>query len=581
MAQLVERHVPRPVRLVGRDRAQQTGPQRHPQHALLRHQRVGKTQGLGVGHPRARVLGGIEERIGHHLGRAEGEHGPAQRPPPRLQRRESARAGGRRHDPSQSGVPVVARELLDQVDLGGAVGAPRRDRDRQPRPRAPHREADAPERRADRRDPHRGAEDPPDLRGPQRGARGARQVRRARVGRARVHHEPGARLAEDGGEPRDRVVDAHRVDAALEARRGLGAQRHPLTRAADARGREPRRLERDLGRRVGDLAIAAAHHAGDADRHVGAVADEQVVLGARAGRAVEGGHRLAVAREADAESPREPRRVVGVGRLVGLEHHEVGGVHHVVDRPHARVREATLEVRGRRSHHHARHHAHVESRAAPTIDDPHGQGAPRAAPGPIARRRGEPHAQVGREVPRDAQVARGVGAVARDVEVEHDVRPDAECRERVAPRAQARGQDRDAPAVGTETELGGRAEHALGRDAEDLAPRDGPAVGHGRAEGREGHEIARRHVERPAPHVALAVARVDPHALDAVRLRVALRAQHAGDDHARHRCAHVRHVLDREAEGRHRLREALGRARRTRDGAELVEPGAQDLHGAT
>ena len=54
-----------------------------------------------------------------------------------------------------------------------------------------------------------------------------------------------------------------RVDALLPAVRGLAAQAEPLGRAQDADRLEVRRLEQDVGRRLGDLGLEAAHDPGD------------------------------------------------------------------------------------------------------------------------------------------------------------------------------------------------------------------------------------------------------------------------------------------------------------------------------
>ena len=84
------------------------------------------------------------------------------------------------------------------------------------------------------------------------------------------------------------------------------------------------------------------------------VADQQVVGGERALDSVERDHRLAFGREADAEAPAAERvEVVGVVRLVELEHHVVADVDDVVDRAHAGCREAAGDPVGRRGDVHA------------------------------------------------------------------------------------------------------------------------------------------------------------------------------------------------------------------------------------
>ena len=66
-----------------------------------------------------------------------------------------------------------------------------------------------------------------------------------------------------------------------------------------------------------------------------------------------------------------------------------------------------------------------------------------------------------------------------------------------------------------------------------------------------GIDVAGRHVERAAPHVALdAVAGVDEHPVDLGRVGVALGAQHSRGDDAAHGGAHtVRHPRPRGRDG--------------------------------
>ena len=71
--------------------------------------------------------------------------------------------------------------------------------------------------------------------------------------------------------------------------------------------------------------------------------------------------------------------------------------------------------------------------------------------------------------------------------------------------------------VVAEAELARRAEHPVGPDAGHLAAADLHPVGHGRADGGQGHEVASRHVERAAADLQrLAVAGVDDDLVDLV-----------------------------------------------------------------
>ena len=152
------------------------------------------------------------------------------------------------------------------------------------------------------------------------------------------------------------AVDPVRIDAALEARRRLASAARAAPRCGDAVGLE-----------VGDSSTmsvvasvtsvsSAAHDPGDADRAVVGVADQQVVGGERALDAVERRHRLAVVGEAHAEAAAAERvEVERVVRLVELEHHVVGDVDDVADRPHPGARSAAAAIHcGRRAERDAR-----------------------------------------------------------------------------------------------------------------------------------------------------------------------------------------------------------------------------------
>ena len=67
-----------------------------------------------------------------------------------------------------------------------------------------------------------------------------------------------------------------RVDTALEACRGLGAQRQALTGEADAIGGKPGCLECDLGAAAADLGVLATHDPGNANGTIVAVTNQQV-----------------------------------------------------------------------------------------------------------------------------------------------------------------------------------------------------------------------------------------------------------------------------------------------------------------
>jgi hypothetical protein len=113
------------------------------------------------------------------------------------------------------------------------------------------------------------------------------------------------------GEHRGRLCRI-RVDTLLPLVRALGAQREALRRAKDADRLEVRRLEQDLGRRVGDLGLEPAHDRSERDRLL-PVRDQQVAREELTQRAVERAERLSLARSAHHDpSAGQQRAVEGV-----------------------------------------------------------------------------------------------------------------------------------------------------------------------------------------------------------------------------------------------------------------------------
>ncbi len=119
-----------------------------------------------------------------------------------------------------------------------------------------------------------------------------------------------------------------------------------------------------------DLGVEAAHDAADADRDVVGVADQQIARGERAVLAVEGHQVLAVGRQADAEPTTAERvEVVGVVRLVQLEHHVVADVDDVADRAHPGGGEPALHPLGRLADLDAGDHRRRETGATVAVDE--------------------------------------------------------------------------------------------------------------------------------------------------------------------------------------------------------------------
>ena len=187
---------------------------------------------------------------------------------------------------------------------------------------------------------------------PRRRAGPARRRRRRLGGDVdRPRHQ--LRPAELDHQPRGDPLGPHAelgVELLLEARGGLRAQAEQARGAEDVGPVPVRDLEQDPGRRLGDLGDLAAHDPGDPRGPV-LVADQ---------------HRLGV--EAPLDSPsrvvivspssaartvsaavRHPVEVEGVQRLRGEQHHVVGDVDDVVDRPLAGGASAAPAARAARA----------------------------------------------------------------------------------------------------------------------------------------------------------------------------------------------------------------------------------------
>ena len=100
------------------------------------------------------------------------------------------------------------------------------------------------------------------------------------------------------------------------------------------------------------------------------VADQHGVAVEHALLAVERREPLALARRAHVQlRARDPVEVVGVHRLAERQHHVVGDVDHVADRPLAGRHQARLQPQRRRAHLHVGEDAHAEPRAKVEVFD--------------------------------------------------------------------------------------------------------------------------------------------------------------------------------------------------------------------
>ncbi len=250
--------------------------------------------------------------------------------------RGSEAPGGRaegRKGCRQSIVPVVARDLFDEVDLAQHVDAKRRRCDVPARVRPADLEAESLENPLDVGLWNLEPEHPADARMAQLDV-SRRDRRGIRVDGAATRGSRANFLEE-----RDRALDAfeRRVDvrAALEARGRFCLEPQLLAGPADALGIEERAFEHDGLRRAAHFGKAATHDAGHGLRFIG-VGDDQHLRIEGTIDAVERLDAFAFHRAADADlSAGQLLQIEGVHRLAELEQHVVGDVHHVVDGPHA------------------------------------------------------------------------------------------------------------------------------------------------------------------------------------------------------------------------------------------------------
>ncbi len=506
---------------------------------------------------------------------------------------------------------MVARDLLDHVDLARRVGTERRHLDEQAvtfghRGEADRREVGGDpgglERRAEQGVHPGGADVDPGGLTPHRpvldDARG--DGRRG---------DPGRR----GGE-RDELADAVRgphdpfgVDPALEALGGLAAQPEALRGAADETGGELGRLQEDPGGRRPDLARRAAHHAGHADRCVVRVADQAVLdLDLPPGGVTGDPERPLDPVEGDDPLPRsgeahhdavaaETVEVVGVGGLAELEHDVVRGVDDRADRPHPGQHEAPGDLGRRGQRGDADEDAADELLAG--LRRRHrdrgelADGPPGLVDDGLGDR--ERQAQARREVPGHPGDREAVGPVRLDLEVEDGVGDDAEVLgEGLAglhgtgqrgPGGAGRGQHHQSLRVVGEAELAPGAEHPLRHGAAHRAARDDHAVRQLGPDGRERHDVALDEVPRPADDLQrVGAAGVHDDLADAVRAGDGPDLLDAGQHDAVEAAADVLHALDDEPERVEGLAERAHRrpvAHVGRDRRELPQPRKRYVHG--
>ncbi len=381
------------------------------------------------------------------------------------------------------------------------------------------------------------------------------------------------------------IERAVRVHAAFEAVGGIRREPEAPRGPADGLRAEIRRLEHDVRGRGVHARVLAAHEAGD-DERLHRVGDHQHAAVERALLLVEGHELLAVGRAADDKfAARDLLRIEHVQRLAELEHDVVADVDQVVDRAEAHRREAFLHPGGARADLHAGDgDADVKRAVLRRVDaDALQEIGPGRAAGAVELDRGELQlvAQPGGQLAGHAEMAKRVGAVGRDFDIENRVAIRQGLVDRLADGRGGR-EDQQTRMIARQAEFIGGAHHPLGFVAVGLALGNLKAARQDRAGQRDRHAPAHVAIRRAAHDGAhAAVIRTDIHRAERdllLEIRDLLaREDFAHDDIRQRRQAGVVDALDLEAE------EGDGALQFFRGGVEpdiLPEPVAGDFHGA-
>ena len=312
-----------------------------------------------------------EERVGDRLAETKAKQHLPQCTAALLIRAETAMHGGVGHQFAELVVAEVTRDFFDNVDLGAAVGTPRRQ---------VHREhigfggndieTDRRDQRSDLRRVERGAKDAVHLTDAHLNRTHLRRQRTVlRIDGASMNHQIGAGLAQQFDKASLRHLHAVRVDTSLETTRRFRAQAQAVHRAGHCGLFEVGNLERNCRGCIGDLAVKTAHHAADTDGCVVGIADQQVVGAHRALDSIERDDCLVGSSQPNAESAATKGvEVVCMIGLVEFEHDVVAHVDHVVDGSHSGGTQSSAHPLGRRPHLYSGEHQRGESWTPFAID---------------------------------------------------------------------------------------------------------------------------------------------------------------------------------------------------------------------
>ena len=291
-----------------------------------------------------------QERVGDGFAETKTKQHLPQRTAALLIRAETAMHAGVGHQFAEIVVTEVTSNFFDNIDLGAAVGTPRRHVHRE------HIGFGCNDIETDRRNERS------DLRRVERGAKYAvhltdahldrthlsRQRTVSRIDSASMNHQIGAGLAQQLDKASLRHLHPVRVDTTLETTRRFGAQAEAIHRACHGSLFEVGNLKRNSCGCIGNLAMKTAYHATDTDGRVVGIADQQVVSVHRALDSIERDDCLIWSSEPNAESAAAKGvEVVCMIGLVELKHDVVAHVDHIVDGSHAGGTQSSAHPLGR------------------------------------------------------------------------------------------------------------------------------------------------------------------------------------------------------------------------------------------
>jgi hypothetical protein len=360
-------------------------------------------------------------------------------------------------------------------------------------------------------------------------ARGVGPV--AHIGGRSRQGDLGLQLAQQAHEVRRRRQGQVRVEALLEARRGVGSQPQAGRGPSHGGGVEGGGLQQQVARVALDLGARAPHHASQGHRGLPG-ADQQVGDLQPALEPVQRGQALALARQAhDDPLGGEPLAVEQVVGLAQVQHHEVREVDQQVDRtlPHGQQQmpQPLRAGLGARAVDRQRHVATAGGR----VDAHRDRGAVRGRrQGQVERSQRTP--VQGRDLRRDAAVPPQVRSVRDRLVVDLD-RPvlEADGRSHGPPDLDVVGELPDAGVLLAQAQLALRADHALGLHPTDPGALDPEIARKGRADRRDGHLQLGPDVRGAANDLErLSTAHVDRAQGELVGVGVALTGQHLSDD---------------------------------------------------